>query len=100
MPEYGVNKIPHKHLNKQFIVWPQLGLSNEHSIGNLSQPSSPKGNLRLIHFILHINSVRHKNCIDLYRDRIDQELFFQTTYFNLARCSQSCLNAFDEQKKA
>jgi len=35
----------------------------------------------------------------LYWYRIAQELFLQTTYFKLARCSQSCLNAFYEQKR-
>jgi hypothetical protein len=29
-----------------------------------------------------------------------EKKFLQNTHFNLARCSQSCLNAFDEQKKA
>ena len=28
------------------------------------------------------------------------ETFFIITYFKLARCVHSCLNAFDEQKKA
>jgi hypothetical protein len=28
------------------------------------------------------------------------KLFLQITYFKLARCSHSCLNAFHEQKKA
>jgi len=46
------------------------------------------------------NPVRHKDCVVLYGGRIAQKLFLQITYFKLARCSHSCLNAFYEQKKA
>jgi hypothetical protein len=46
------------------------------------------------------NPVRHKDCVVIYGGRITQVLFLQTTYFKLARCSRSCLNAFYEQKKA
>jgi len=46
------------------------------------------------------NPVRHKDCVVIYKWRIAQKLFLQITYFKLALCSHSCLNAFNEQKKA
>jgi len=45
---------------------------------------------------VRLNPVRHKDCGVIYGGRITQNFFLHITYFKLARCTRSCLNAFHE----
>jgi hypothetical protein len=46
------------------------------------------------------NPVRHENCIVTLKGETAKKYFCKFTYFKLARYSHTCLNAFNEQKKA